>query len=97
MRISDWSSDVCSSDLSQVEQTLRGYPDTSRQVSLLDRAAGVAADRAHIAPFAEDQRAGAMRASRAERGLPPEPPIPDARSVGKECVRSCRYRWSPDP
>src|SRR3546814_3129853 len=81
MRISDWSSDVCSSDL-----------------------AGRARRGLHLLPVLAPpprQRAGA--------GLAPQPdprrrgvaliPVQEERSeerrVGKECVSTCRSRWSP--
>src|SRR3546814_8736144 len=63
MRISDWSSDVCSSDL----------PDPAHRV----RARTGVADRI-------DQAGGAAYAFRSEE-----------RRVGKECVSTCRSRWSP--
>src|SRR3546814_2883262 len=72
MRISDWSSDVCSSDL------LRRSAIDSRQrradagTDLLKRRI---ADRVHSA---------ACRKGRSEE-----------RRVGKECVSTCRSRWSP--
>src|SRR3546814_8421482 len=63
MRISDWSSDVCSSD---------PY-------------------RARHRPARPDHRQAAARrlAPRAGRGRSEE------RRVGKECVSTCRSRWSP--
>src|SRR3546814_20182108 len=65
MRISDWSSDVCSSDLErQVAEALmelmteRGFPVAETSALVLD-------------PRSEERR------------------------VGKECVSTCRSRWSP--
>src|SRR3546814_3138126 len=76
MRISDWSSDVCSSDFT---------------------ALAVAAMRAH-APLAN-------AVSGVFDGPPPgvcfpyvtvgESPRSEERRVGKECVSTCRSRWSP--
>src|SRR3546814_3312568 len=67
MRISDWSSDVCSSDLGRdaIE------PVTARHEH---RCAG----RQHRRPARQ------LRARRSEE-----------RRVGKECVSTCRSRWSP--
>src|SRR3546814_6371897 len=72
MRISDWSSDVCSSDLFS---SLR-----VRELTLVSyRAAG-----------REDCRAfRKLRRSRASTRRSEE------RRVGKECVSTCRSRWSP--
>src|SRR3546814_6091462 len=64
MRISDWSSDVCSSDL---PHTLGGGY--------------------HV------ERRRAQRA--ADRQAPEEPRRSEERRVGKECVSTCRSRWSP--
>src|SRR3546814_6495826 len=66
MRISDWSSDVCSSDLAAA-RALHARP---RQHVLDVRAARA--------------RAGGGPADRSEE-----------RRVGKECVSTCRSRWSP--
>src|SRR3546814_9440218 len=65
MRISDWSSDVCSSDL----------PNLGGQ-----EADGFSAE--------EDDRT--------QRGqYRTEDPRSEERRVGKECVSTCRSRWSP--
>src|SRR3546814_5298966 len=84
MRISDWSSDVCSSDL------FRNIRRTCH---------GVLLDALKRSPFREDQRrliiatyfycaiwtlSAVHRAERSEE-----------RRVGKECVSTCRSRWSP--
>src|SRR3546814_6174057 len=66
MRISDWSSDVCSSDLAW-----RSAPP---------------ACRAGAASWA---RRGGNGDSRPAHGRSEE------RRVGKECVSTCRSRWSP--
>src|SRR3546814_16723076 len=67
MRISDWSSDVCSSDLAvPIEARAQG-----RSVSIADLSWAVA---------------GSASPSRSEE-----------RRVGKECVSTCRSRWSPYP
>src|SRR3546814_19431340 len=78
MRISDWSSDVCSSDL-------RGR------------------DREPLDPDAEQrhrfQGSSAHFAADAESDFRPGYGADDTRSeerrVGKECVSTCRSRWSP--
>src|SRR3546814_4925470 len=75
MRISDWSSDVCSSDLiiMRVEgMILVGQ----RSIIPVGRRAGQVDDEIDTCSFA-----------RAERS--------EERRVGKECVSTCRSRWSP--
>src|SRR3546814_8661474 len=82
MRISDWSSDVCSSDLQNRRHfTLRAWP-CARAAR-----AGPGQDRTEVrplgaaaAPVAYD-RCGHVRS--------------EERRVGKECVNTCRSRWSP--
>src|SRR3546814_20252988 len=102
MRMSDWSSDVCSSDLRMVTVRLvrvripRLVPVSD--VYLMLRGAGAQAE--HLKPLlgsGERLIAGQGLVDRADA-----PPVnaADSRSeegrVGKECVRTCRYRWSPD-
>src|SRR3546814_8346937 len=91
LRISDWSSDVCSSDL------------------LLTRAADVALkERRRLVLMVRETplHAGHLRTMLAltEMGAVVAPPVPafyarpdrsEERRVGKECVSTCRSRWSP--
>src|SRR3546814_2903935 len=70
MRISDWSSDVCSSDLVLVE-------DAQHHALAAARGQG---GHAHV----ECLGAHRQRDARSEE-----------RRVGKECVSTCRSRWSP--
>src|SRR3546814_13924764 len=74
MRISDWSSDVCSSDLTR-RRSGGGAARPGSQPGLR----GAAADPG------VDPGGGARHAvGRSEE-----------RRVGKECVSTCRSRWSP--
>src|SRR3546814_2105686 len=89
MRISDWSSDVCSSDLdaARAERRQRGFVD---RLAVGDdqaqtRRAGV--DARQILRAAERRDEG--RAARAAGCRSEE------RRVGKEGVRTCRTRWWP--
>src|SRR3546814_16836566 len=73
MRISDWSSDVCSSDLLELAARLSFFlwssvPDNE----LIDTA---------IAGNLRDPKVMERRS--------------EERRVGKECVSTCRSRWSP--
>src|SRR3546814_18404825 len=89
MRISDWSSDVCSSDLLVV---LGGRAPALRwgQGSLqeIDHVPFVA-PLARFAATADSPDAAGKLIDDALRS--------EARRVGKECVRTGRSRWSPDP
>src|SRR3546814_6115294 len=73
MRISDWSSDVCSSDLN-VQQHLTVEVDES----------GELVGRVCCKGSVEVARVGLLHEKRSEE-----------RRVGKECVSTCRSRWSP--
>src|SRR3546814_1079663 len=70
MRISDWSSDVCSSDLNstlpKVMKRCRPRLEASQAACRMQSAAG-----------------------------PLHPHRSEERRVGKECVSTCRSRWSP--
>src|SRR3546814_16069338 len=86
MRISDWSSDVCSSDLFAAF-------DLGRQAAIA--AKEVVDDREHQARFEHAQRGATQRfdANQVEAGRHRS----EERRVGKECVSTCRSRWSPYP
>src|SRR3546814_4762201 len=70
MRISDWSSDVCSSDLAAVA------PAAGQTLSYTD------------VPHTSMRRTIARRLSESKQRS-------EERRVGKECVSTCRSRWSP--
>src|SRR3546814_11547168 len=95
MRISDWSSDVCSSDLVIAVDT-HAVRDRalSRQAHLLVRAdAGHRHLDVQLGP-ARGRGAGDA-GERAPYG-PDQPPRTAERRDGKGCVSTCRSRWSPD-
>src|SRR3546814_19632129 len=84
MRISDWSSDVCSSDLAFISHAVlldQGCPHcpifpTAASRRSLGRVSVpvwliILSDQLRIVARSEERR------------------------VGKECVSTCRYRWSP--
>src|SRR3546814_3053797 len=68
LRSSDWSSDVCSSDLGAGDASLVGLAPEAADLSLM----------------------GLGWSSGFETGMRSE-----ERRVGKECVSTCRSRWSP--
>src|SRR3546814_15265165 len=98
MRISDWSSDVCSSDLiaPRLEKQLGG-PLTEQARSRLD--AGMDGLKARAKTLVELAENAAFYVI--ERPLPLNPKAAqilarsEERRVGKECVSTCRSRWSP--
>src|SRR3546814_13887936 len=100
MRISDWSSDVCSSDLAAPEASepyvivgydLRGDTLTAKFLSPEILAAAIAAGQlageVTEGSFGLDVRLTGSGTEIAERS--------EERRVGKECVSTCRSRWSP--
>src|SRR3546814_12801036 len=91
MRISDWSSDVCSSDLPRWRSSAgpRRKPlvgARSRAMLLLLRTPNPDSRLSKHRPQAGSYD-GNDRQSRGFRS--------EARRVGKECVSTCRSRWSP--
>src|SRR3546814_21182589 len=96
MRISDWSSDVCSSDLDRE----RGHQDRA-QARAVRFENGPLALVAFLAPqpvreinlqdrvllHNPEQQQDADRGEHLQRS--------EERRVGKECVSTCRSRWSP--
>src|SRR3546814_16459826 len=109
MRISDWSSDVCSSDLDESPdwrnwlqaagvsgidvQRGPGFSDSSMVVEAAAAGQGVALGHRWLA--AADLESGRIV-------MPFGPVLPskfrsEMRRVGQGCVSPCRSRWSPVP
>src|SRR3546814_2881839 len=86
MRISDWSSDVCSSDLVPATPVFRDV-GAEEAPARADRGAGVAAYRLQVAAAIPGRLFGGRRRDAGDRS--------EERRVGKECVSTCRSRWSP--
>src|SRR3546814_12201114 len=107
MRISDWSSDVCSSDLicflhfggnvsvQQIGKCFFGRDDEERiwTPNVLDRRTLMVAlnFNAHAFAFQSGLDTIEQGYEAAVNGRSEE------RRVGKECVSTCRSRWSPYP
>src|SRR3546814_10348030 len=87
MRISDWSSDVCSSDLhSEVDQVLRSPVAQLQYTKRMDA----------MRPAWRDHAASAyLEGVIAFVDGPPHQKRSEERRVGTECVSTCRSRWSP--
>src|SRR3546814_8267590 len=118
MRISDWSSDVCSSDLIPAElESGVPRPDDDQAQPQIDMRRGPRLQRPVIArhpPLAiaqcgepqDQQRSdGAERIAVPASAIGPRLDVDqriadddersEERRVGKECVSTCRSRWSP--
>src|SRR3546814_14776133 len=96
MRISDWSSDVCSSDLISAQDDYRMTTTRPGMTLIPGGTFRTGSDnfypeerprrKARVDAFWIDDTAVTNRAF-AERS--------EERRVGKECVSTCRSRWSP--
>src|SRR3546814_7071942 len=90
MRISDWSSDVCSSDLAG-----QSYLEDARQILRLSdqaRSRAIAVESGQMGTLRVGFHDAAhhyavVRSTFQGRS--------EERRVGKECVSTCRSRWSP--
>src|SRR3546814_1060095 len=96
MRISDWSSDVCSSDL--LGHDVRDA--VQRMIGMIDgilNSARLDAGEIRFAPRPMDLASLIGEVCRRQGGLSPRHTIhrSEERRVGKECVSPCRSRWSP--
>src|SRR3546814_20494513 len=105
MRISDWSSDVCCSDLQLIDATTGTHIWAERFEGTLDNifdlqdqmAASVVGAIAPQLERAEIERAQRKQTESLDaydyylRAVARS----DERRVGKECVSTCRSRWSP--
>src|SRR3546814_13250428 len=101
MRISDWSSDVCSSDLGidAVEDiadvALRRIGNGASLFRIIVLVIGghrhEAAGQPEVVELVDgrDARAKCLRDALRNRS--------EERRVGKECVSTCRFRWAPYP
>src|SRR3546814_17530138 len=87
MRISDWSSDVCSSDLTAMGSA---YLKAAKErhglvanlwIQALTEASDDAEIRKHLKRHMREVQEFGVRS--------------EERRVGKECVSTCRSRWSP--
>src|SRR3546814_7814851 len=83
MRISDWSSDVCSSDLSAFQRLMLMHTSTSSRASKSRWASSNIRGGTPV-PLCDEVTPDTSSVIRSEE-----------RRVGKECVSTCRSRWSP--
>src|SRR3546814_2665074 len=99
MRISDWSSDVCSSDLPGepgLDPRLQRGRQWPHRHAFAQHFQGDALTDIALAAAVDEQRFGrpAQHVDKAGRNGHARS---EERRVGKECVSTCRSRWSPAP
>src|SRR3546814_15091191 len=93
MRISDWSSDVCSSDLAPLPPPASlEHPFVQPLVRMAERAIAAQA----FAGAETVERNGKVLNAGERHADTPLVERSEERRVGKECVSTCRSRWSPD-
>src|SRR3546814_13263679 len=90
MRISDWSSDVCSSDLAP-RQLDRNIALVGRVIEGIGLLASLPRGSGDLGFYAAGERRLPILSVRLASDLPRS----EERRVGKECVRACRARGSP--
>src|SRR3546814_17059343 len=99
MRISDWSSDVCSSDLptnrrkrpcvATVISSRRYPPAATKRLSTMQRR--------YVPACIYREELGQINNTRWRKSADHQEQLrSEERRVGKECVSTCRSRWSPD-
>src|SRR3546814_19612492 len=96
MRISDWSSDVCSSDLSAFAEFMKDAQLMIQKPSLLVKAVNMI----HELPLTEGDTKGALYeyllSKLTTAGINGQfRTRSEERGVGQWCVRRGRYRWAP--
>src|SRR3546814_15573034 len=100
MRISDWSSDVCSSDLIANNPDIRDGMSREEIDAAIKRHADF--ELLYDKPY-EDRKKVRVTGPFTVESLSPHRSLSFAttrseeRRVGKECVSTCRSRWSPHP
>src|SRR3546814_16478510 len=89
VRISDWSSDVCSSDLAALQRGCRWVSAPTP----LESSIGTRPRIATLAVISTGLSRSAVPCTTASRT--DKPLRSEERRVGKECDSTCRSRWSP--
>src|SRR3546814_14708158 len=104
MRISDWSSDVCSSDLRprflrQIQRLAHHLKPHTKAFEAYGPTPDIAEMFLTVDNIAISSRAGEMDQPRlvpVPRKASDRKRRSEERRVGKECVRTCRSRWWAD-
>src|SRR3546814_13376381 len=106
MRISDWSSDVCSSDLKAATLDLAVDGATEKMRHALSNLFGKLESRVLSTGHLDDpllsEEPAHVTDARIQEAFPERQQArgkerSEERRVGKECGSTCNSRWSPDP
>src|SRR3546814_11573591 len=98
MRISDWSSDVCSSDLEEAIQCFEPYGEDEHRYAKSQHSISNSCYEAVISLLKEIRKKAPIYDHDPEAALNTEQNAEvrsEERRVGKECASTCRSRWSP--
>src|SRR3546814_13489414 len=96
MRISDWSSDVCSSDLKNKVTDVRPNPPVLDSLGAIFLRLNRSATKGLLADTAPRSKVILSETYTMGRwGVTATATRSEERRVGKECVSTCRSRWSP--
>src|SRR3546814_19131325 len=99
MRISDWSSDVCSSDLVRAARVRLGLPDSATPHALRHSfATHLLARRADLRSLQELLGRASLRSTQLYTAVDAAHLLDvsaDGRRVGEHRVRECSSRWRP--
>src|SRR3546814_14335164 len=98
MRISDWSSDVCSSDLPVFAAVKAREGLTAETYALYGHSGGAQFVHRYILAGGGPHMGRAVSANAGSYAMPDPAvawPRSEERRVGKECGSTCRSRWSP--
>src|SRR3546814_2529680 len=97
MRISDWSSDVCSSDLNLETGKPRSAKEIAALEQLIKGAVGYDQGRGDVVAVSARKFVAADAVGLGEKWYEASWVRSEERRVGKECVSTCRSRLSPYP
>src|SRR3546814_2906117 len=89
MRISDWSSDVCSSDLN-IKWTKKNQDNIEKPKNKKEKTRKISSS--NIIYTVKAEKPTIEKVFKVEIG---DNERSEERRVGKECVSTCRSRWSP--
>src|SRR3546814_12695843 len=95
MRISDWSADVCSSDLLRQIAENAGWDGAVVAGKLIDGNDETLGFNAQTEVYENLVPAGVIDPTKVVRAALQDAARSEERRVGQACVSTCRSRWSP--